>query len=67
MMRPPMAAWMGTSNIWRGMSSLSFSLMRRPYSSAFSRCTTVENASTGTEFNKMSTFTRSERAYPDGS
>ena len=32
MLRPPMAAWMGTSNNWRGMSSRNFSHRRRPYS-----------------------------------
>ena len=27
---PPIAAWIGTSNICRGISSLSFSVIRRP-------------------------------------
>jgi hypothetical protein len=30
MIRPPIAAWMGTSKSWRGMSSRSFWVMRRP-------------------------------------
>ena len=30
MMRPPIAAWIGTSNIWRGISLRSFSTRSRP-------------------------------------
>jgi hypothetical protein len=32
MMRPPMAAWIATSNIWRGMSSRIFAASARPRS-----------------------------------
>ena len=42
-----MAAWMGTSNIWRGMFSFSFSQMRRARLYALSRWAMKESASTG--------------------
>ncbi len=59
-MRPPMAAWMGTSNIWRGMTWRSFSVMRRPWSWALERWMMVEKASTGTWLSSTSRRTRSD-------
>ncbi|SII84881.1 Uncharacterised protein [Mycobacteroides abscessus subsp. abscessus] len=46
MMREPMAAWIGTSNCWRGMSPRSLPAMSTPYEYALSRWTIAENAST---------------------
>jgi len=44
--RAPMAAWMGTLNCWRGMSSFSRTVSPLPTRYASSRCTIVASGST---------------------
>ncbi len=63
----PMAAWIGTSNCCRGMSSRSRDVMASPYSRALSSCTIWLNASTGWPCSRMSTLTRSASCSPSGS
>ena len=55
----PIAAWIATSNIWRGMNSLSFRASSAPRDCALSRCTMSESASTGSPFTRMSSLIRS--------
>ena len=57
MMRPPIAAWIGTSNIWRGISERSFSTSWRPCFCAGQRGMSRESASTGSPLSRISTFT----------
>src|SRR5947207_2219951 len=47
MIRPPMAAWIATSNICRGISWRIFAASARPRSYAMSRWTITDSASTG--------------------
>ena len=54
----PIAAWIGTSNIWRGISSLSFAVSARPTAGAFSQWTIIERASTGSPLTRTSSLTR---------
>jgi len=67
MIRDPTAAWIGTSNCCRGISSLSLAVIARPYSRALSACTIWLNASTGWPCSRMSTFTRLACCSPSGS
>jgi len=67
MIRDPTAAWIGTSNCCRGISSLSLAVIARPYSRALSACTIWLNASTGWPCRRMSTFTRLASCSPSGS
>lgn len=53
----PIAAWMAISNCWRGISSFSFSHMRRPNPTELSTCVRVLSASTDSPFSNMSSFT----------
>ncbi len=55
---PPMAAWIGILNMWRGIRSFSFSHMARPRCSARSLCTIMESASTGSSFTRICILTR---------
>jgi hypothetical protein len=52
----PMAAWIATSNICRGISWRSFSATLRPYSYALSRWMITLKASTGSPLIIMSSF-----------
>lgn len=67
MTREPMAAWMGTSKAWRGMSSRSLATSRTPYAYAASLWVIAENASTLSPCSRMSTLTRLEVCSPVGS
>ena len=67
MIRDPIAAWIGTSNCWRGISSRSLAAIERPYAYALSSCTIALNASTGSPCSRMSTLTRSASCSPAGS
>ena len=55
----------GTSNIWRGISSLSRSVERPPVDWARSRWTMSDRASTGSPSTRMSTLTRLRRPVAD--
>ena len=46
MMLAPIAAWIATSNIWRGISSRIFATTSRPRYCALARCTMIDSAST---------------------
>ena len=67
MTRAPIAAWIGTSNCWRGISLRSLPVISTPYAYALSLCTIALNASTGSPCSRMSTFTRSAACSPTGS
>jgi len=45
MIRLLVAAWMGTANNWRGMTSLSRRVSASPFSYAWVRCTINDKAS----------------------
>src|SRR6202521_5500084 len=64
---PPIAAWMGTSNCWRGISVLSFSVRRRPCCCALLRSTIIDNASTGEPATSTSSLTRLASSKPTSS
>ena len=57
MIREPIAAWMGTSYCWRGMSFCSLPVMSTPYEYALSLWVIALNASTCSPCRRMSTFT----------
>ncbi len=59
----PIAAWMMTSNSWRGMSSLSLSAIFRPQSYALSSWQMTLNASIASPLITMSSRTRSLAGY----
>src|SRR5881398_2404151 len=59
----PIAAWITTSNSWRGISSFSFSAIFLPHSYALSRWMMTENASTASPLSSMSSLTRSAGRY----
>lgn len=59
MILPPIAAWTGIWNRWRGIRSFSFSHIARPRLSARVRWTSMESASTGSAFTRIDIFTRS--------
>jgi hypothetical protein len=54
----PIAAWIGISNIWRGISCFSRSVSARPADWALSRWTIRLSASTGSPLTRMSTLAR---------
>ena len=57
MTREPIAAWIATSNIWRGIIFRIFSTSDLPRGYAVSWWTMSESASTGSPFTSTSSFT----------
>ena len=62
--REPIAAWIGTSNGWRGISLRSLLVIDVPYAYALSLWTIAENASTVSPCSRMSTLTRLASCSP---
>ena len=57
MIRLPMEAWIGTSNICLGMVERNFSTIFRPWTTAASLCKIMDKASTEWWFTNISTLT----------
>ena len=63
MMLAPIAAWIATSYIWRGISSRIFATTARPRYWLWLRCTMIDSASTFSPLIRMSTLTTSAARY----
>ncbi|MNT25481.1 hypothetical protein D3C72_1610000 [compost metagenome] len=59
----PIAAWIATSYIWRGMISRIFAATSRPRYCEFERCTITDSASTLSLLIRISTLTTSDGRY----